>query len=320
MIWKEIFIEPGLRLHWVGWLCLVALLLTSLYLFVGSSSQFFDEMLMGRPGGYGYRTNNVSGNRWLWLERLIEGVMVGNRWDDLSRFFNPWVRITGTVVASLMLVGVAVRASSSISGERDRETLDGLLTSPLQSHDILFAKWLGSLLGVRRAWYWLGVIWGIGLLTSGLHPAALMLTFVAWLVYASCLAGVGIWFSISCQTTLRATLYTLAVTFGASVGHWLIWLALLPFFPPWQAAGVLGLQACITPPAVLYGLSAGSEVGHSDQWEMHAVLAGFGLFFWALAACVIWSISRARFRRLTSRMPHRRPEFHYRAAYRPVRG
>src|SRR5205085_11785348 len=122
-----------------------------------------------------------------------------------------------------------------------------------------FGKWLGSLLGVRRAWFWLGLIWVVGLLTGGLHPAAMVLTFLAWLVYASGLAGVGIWFSISCRTTLRATLYTLAVTFGVSIGHWLIWLALLPFCSPWQAGDILGLQACITPPAVLYGLSAGFE-------------------------------------------------------------
>src|SRR5262249_49881920 len=152
--------------------------------------------------------------------------------------------------------GVAVRASTAISGERDRETLDGLLTSPLNSHDILFGKWLGSLLGVRRAWFWLGLIWGIGLVTGALHPASLMLTFVAWLVYASCLAGVGLWFSISSRTTLRAMLYTLAAVLGVSVGHWMIWIFLLPFCSPWHAQGVLALQSCITPPAVLYWLSA----------------------------------------------------------------
>jgi hypothetical protein len=30
---------------------------------------------------------------------------------------------------------------------------------------------------------------------------------------------------------------------------------------------------------------------------------------WAVAACFIWTFSRARFRRLTSRMSYRRPEF-----------
>src|SRR5437868_1957858 len=33
-------------------------------------------------------------------------------------------------------------------------------------------------------------------------------------------------------------------------------------------------------------------------WEMHAVRAVFSLFLWAFAACVIWSLARARFRRL----------------------
>jgi hypothetical protein len=117
---------------------------------------------------------------------------------------------------------------------------------------------------------------------------------------------------------LRATLSTLAVTFGASVGHWMIWLVLLPFCSPWRLNELLGLQACLTPSAVLYGLSAGTEVGHSIEWEMRTLLAGFGLFFWALAACIIWSVSRARFRRLTSRMPYRRPEFHFREVYRPA--
>jgi ABC-type transport system involved in multi-copper enzyme maturation permease subunit len=328
MIWKEIFVEPGLRLSWIGWLCFFGLLALSFYLFAGSDSHFFDELL-GRPGAPTYRhqinvmrptptstpwtsTTYTMPSRWNDLVCLLNPWFpVEDRWTQLGFFFSSWVRIAGTIVASLMLVGVAVRGSSSISGERDRETLDGLLTSPLQSHDILFGKWLGSLLSVRGAWIWLGLIWGLGLVTGGLHPASLMLTFVAWLVYASCLAGVGIWFSISCRTTLRATLYTLAVTFGAGVGHWLVWLGFLPYYGRyWSPVGnVVIFQACMTPPAVLYSLSAtGSEVGHSIEWEVHTILAGFGLFAWAMAACMIWSISRRRFRVLTSRMPHRRPE------------
>jgi ABC-type transport system involved in multi-copper enzyme maturation permease subunit len=322
MTWKEIFVEPGLRVNWIGWLCFFGLLALSFYLFAGTDSRLFDD-IFGRSPAPIYRPQvyNLAGwtgmppatpSRWDELAYLFNPWFpIANRWTHISLFFSSWVRIAGTIVASLMLVGVAVRGSSSISGERDRETLDGLLTSPLQSHDILFGKWLGSLLSVRGAWFWLALIWGVGLVTGGLHPASLMLTFVAWLVYASCLGGVGIWFSISCRTTLRATLYTLAVTFAASVGHWLVWLCWPPYYAGlWSSFGILlNFQACMTPPAVLYSLSATSaEVGYSMEWEMHTLLAGFGLFLWALAACTIWSISRTRFRMLTSRMPHRRPE------------
>ena len=288
MIWKEVFVEPGLRLTWLGWLAFFVLFLLSLYLLGGANSLFFEE-LMGRQKLY----------------------RPPGPFDpiELSRFLKPWVRVVGTTLASLMLVGVAARASSSISGERDRGTLDGLLTSPLQSHDILFAKWLGSLLGVRWLWFWLGLIWTAGMLAGCLDPAAVMLSLVAWLVYASCFAGVGLWFSISCRTTMRATLYTLASVFGASIGHWILWLCLLPFCSPFQTQNLLGLQACITPPAVLYWFSASTdEVRSNLDWDERTLLAGFGLMLWAVAACVIWSFSRARFRRLTSRMSYRRPE------------
>jgi ABC-type transport system involved in multi-copper enzyme maturation permease subunit len=316
MIWKEIFVEPGFRLNWIGWLVFGALFFLSLYVFVGTGSGFFDDLM----GGQRYRSYQAGLDRWSQLWQIVwPGKTGANRWALLGQLLNPWVRIAGAGVASLMLVGVAVRASSSISGERDRETLDGLLTSPLQSNDILFGKWLGSLLGVRRAWIWLGLIWGVGIVTGGLHPAALMLAFVAWLVYASCLAGVGLWFSISCRTTLRATLYTLAVTFGVSVGHWMIWLCLLPFCSPFGVGGILELQACITPPAVLYWLLARSDqVGHDMGWEINTILSGFGLFLWAMAACVIWSVSRTRFRKLTSRMPYRRPDFYSHPVHRPA--
>jgi ABC-type transport system involved in multi-copper enzyme maturation permease subunit len=310
MIWKEVFVEPGLRLNWIGWLFVVGLFFLSFYLFIGNSSDFFEGML-GRPGPFASRPG---WSRWNQLAGLLNPwLTVRNRWSQLRDFVSPWVRTTSTIAASLMLVGVAVRGSTAISGERDRETLDGLLTSPLNSHDILFGKWLGSLLGVRRAWFWLVLIWTIGLVTGALHPASLMLTLVAWLVYAACLAGVGLWFSISSRTTLRAMLYTLATVLGVSVGHWMLWLCLLPFCSPWHMRDVLALQSCITPPAVLYWLSAPiNQVGHDLTWEMNTLLSGFGLFLWALAACVIWTVSRARFRMLTARMPYRRPEFYYR--------
>src|SRR5207247_10732505 len=103
-----------------------------------------------------------------------------SNWRQLADALNPWIRITGTAVACLLLIGVAVRASTSIGGERDRDTLDALLASPLHSNDILFAKWLGSLISVRWGWLWLGAIWAVGLITGAVHLAVIMLEVVAW--------------------------------------------------------------------------------------------------------------------------------------------
>ena len=63
------------------------------------------------------------------------------------------------MVACLMLLSVAVRAAGSVSGERDRQTLDSLLTSPLEVTEILWGKWVGAILSPRWIWCWLGLIW-----------------------------------------------------------------------------------------------------------------------------------------------------------------
>src|SRR5262249_48054349 len=115
-------------------------------------------------------------------------------------------------------IGVAVRAATSISSERDRLTWDSLLTSPLESGAILFGKWLGSLLSVRWGWLWLVAIWGLGSALGGLHVLALPLLLLAWLVYAGLLATVGLWFSLICPTSSRAMVWTLFTILALAAG------------------------------------------------------------------------------------------------------
>src|SRR5437868_13123263 len=105
-----------------------------------------------------------------------------------------WVRTCTVVVGCLSLLAVAVRASTTYSGERDRQTLDSLLTTPLDSTTILVAKWLGAVLSVRLAWLWLALIWGVGLALGGLHWLALPGLAAAWLVFAAFEATIGLWF------------------------------------------------------------------------------------------------------------------------------
>ena len=42
--------------------------------------------------------------------------------------------------------------------------------------------------------------------------------------------------------------------------------------------------------------------------ELRTLAGMFGLFGWAIAAVVLWSVTRNRFRRISSRMPYRRPD------------
>src|SRR5207302_3157978 len=50
--------------------------------------------------------------------------------DQLGVVINVWLRLAAAVMGSFLLLVVAFRAAGSVSGERDRQTLDGLLVTP----------------------------------------------------------------------------------------------------------------------------------------------------------------------------------------------
>ncbi len=242
-----------------------------------------------------------------------------NAWDRLGRDMNVWVRLFGTGAACLLLLAVAVRAAASISGERDKQTFDGLITTQLNGHDILFGKWLGSILSVRWGWLWLGAIWGIGLLTGGLHPLGLPLLPLTWLVYAAVFATIGVWFSMNSATTMRATIGTLLTVVVIGGGHWLV-MGLFCYLPLdlMRVRGrdmepLLFFHLGQTPPAVLafeavHGrdlerLVTGQFRGMRSDHVQIAFFSLVGVVSWAFLALFLWRRVSRRFRQVVGLTP-----------------
>jgi ABC-type transport system involved in multi-copper enzyme maturation permease subunit len=236
--------------------------------------------------------------------------------QELGQAMNIWVRGAGTIVGILLLLAVAVRAATTITNERDRQTMDSLLTTPLDSTTILFAKWLGSILAVRWGWLWLGLIWGIGLVTTGLNVLALPLVVAAWVVYAAFLSNLGLWFSAVCKTSLRATIWTIMSALIFFGGHWLCWLCCIPFFIAGGGPGrgfenVFQFQSFgLTPPVgfawlAFQGQEFRDAFGREEPYK-YTAFALFGLVIWGAAALGLWGATCARFRAITGRMPIRR--------------
>jgi ABC-type Na+ efflux pump permease subunit len=299
MIWKEVFAESGVRLAWFGRIVVGILVGISFIPAVWIIIYFLWELIEG-----------TWQRRWPW--RPSSGSPVWDFLQDLGQIMNIWVRVAGTVVAFLLLLAVAVRAATTVSGERDRQTMDSLLTTPLDSTTILFGKLLGSILSVRWGWLWLGLIWGIGLVTTGLNILALPLVAAAWFIYAVFLTNIGLWFSVNCRTSLRATIWTILSTLMCFGGHWLCWLCCIPFFlagpgpgKPFEEAAQFQMFG-LTPPFSMGMLAfQGYEFQEIHQEEPYKFLAFalFGLVFWSGAALVLWTATCARFRALSGRAP-----------------
>jgi ABC-type transport system involved in multi-copper enzyme maturation permease subunit len=265
MLWKELFAEPGLRLQRLGRIAWGVLVPASFVPMVGI---LYFEFL----GGFAADSEN------------------------LAVATNVWVRIVGTLVACLMLVDVALRAAGSVRGERDRRTLDSLLTTPLGATSILAAKWLGSIAGQRRAWLWLGLIWFVGVVAGGLDRHALPTLALLWLILAMFFASLGLWFSVVCATAQRAIFGTLLAVVAVTAGHWLLWVALLPLAawlggpasaPDWVVLlQVVGLTPALTFAWLAYPAKQAGEWVLSD-WDWAGTPIRQGMLCWAVGAVLV---------------------------------
>jgi ABC-type transport system involved in multi-copper enzyme maturation permease subunit len=292
MLWKEIWLERFARRRL---LLLVAMLVLVLLSFLPVFMMLQDYLSQSAYGGRGY------GYYW-------------DPWEHLGREMNVWVRSVGMLVAVLGLAGVGVRAATSVRGEHDRDTMTSLLTSPLTSESILFAKWLGSVLSMRWVALWLGLIWLLGLALNGLHPFALPLLVFACVVYAGAMASIGLWYSVVCRTSLRAILATLFTAVLLTAGHWVPWMCCIPCMhgSDFKLLELMAqLQGALTPPAVLsayfpFGPDDLSRASVSVNDSRHPLWFPFlgvtGVGCWAAFTLVVWIKANQRFKAVGGRI------------------
>jgi ABC-type transport system involved in multi-copper enzyme maturation permease subunit len=231
-----------------------------------------------------------------------------------SEFASYWVRVVGTVVGCFMIVAVGVRASTALGSERDRQTLDGLLTTPLSNANILGGKWLAAVLSVRQFWWCLGAVWLLGFLAGGLHVLSVLMLLVSWCAFAAFAASLGLWFSLRCRTTLRATTWTLVTLFlagGATalLGCGVVGVVLRPLAPD-RSLELTDLMA-LTPPGAMVFLTFGWGEWYSFESALKGsvgavALAWAGVCGYALAAAALWVVIGRRFGPVTGRMPYGR--------------
>lgn len=288
MYWKELYIEGRMRMNWVGWGIVTVLVMLT----VGSGLFVMGVYV------WDFFTRN---HGWVFT--------------DFAQSMNIWFRIAGTCVACLMILIVGVRASTCVATERERDTFDALITTPMSAESILWAKLVGTLSSLRLAWVWFGCMITIGLLTGGLHLLAVPILIGAWFIYATFFTMVGMWFSMTCRSSMRATVYTVLMTLLLGGGHWIA-VGLLCYLPLALVTHggqgnffeyAIKFQAGMTPPVVL-GLYAyswedlGRHFSRDEEIRAIMLLGLFGLVLWIAGCVVMWfGMLVPRFKQITRR-------------------
>lgn len=182
-------------------------------------------------------------------------------WENFREAVNYYVRIVGTLVACLLILAVVLRAAGMITHERDKQTLDCLLTSRLSLREILIQKWWGSVLGVRPMSYLLFMIWFIGWVTGGLHWSTILFLPCCTLLYMMFFAALGLAFSAKATTSLRAMMTSLGWTIFLGGGHWFVCALPVLFMARWasETQYIAMFFTGFTPPAVIAWMSFSYE-------------------------------------------------------------
>ena len=105
---------------------------------------------------------------------------------------------------SLAIFQTTIRLTGCIVGERERQTLDALLTLPMSSTELLWAKIVGN---AKRQWIWLlpfGFCWLVLLLSSGWNPLGGLLMLIALAVHLTFFAMLALFLSVFCRTSVAA--------------------------------------------------------------------------------------------------------------------
>lgn len=259
MLWKETQVENQYRLHLVYRAMVIIGLVGSAYL---ATLWFFGIL----------------------LSSLFESELG-------SELMNLYIRIVGTTIACCLLVLIGFWSAGTISRERDRQTLDGLLTTPLERSEILLAKFWGGILSVRWGMVALAIVWVGGLVTLGLHPLALFLLAGAWAAYVSFTACLGMWFSQVSSSTLQATFRTLLIIFILSMSPWVFRMTL----GPGNNLLVRLLTGGMSPPMALANLAFAYTLEPRQKSFLLPALMGVACY--AGTAWILWRRVVARFAR-----------------------
>lgn len=271
VLWKEMLAERTVRMSGVvrgiGWL-VAALVLTA------------SAGLAGVTAWIAWRGEDAAGAAALgaaeWLREMVGFAAMPLSW--------------------LLQWAVGLRSAVAIASERERDTWDVLLSTPLEGRDIVWAKLAGSLYALRGMFAVAAICWSVALLCEAIDPRDFWRLLAATAVVGTFMAAVGVLCSVSLATATRAMTVTLAVWLAAAVAigataGFIYVVVILVVFLAWFMATGMGWVFAGPPPGL----------GLPGFWEVTR------LALYALAAVLIGWHCRRRFDSLAGRAYARRP-------------
>lgn len=261
-------------------------------------------------------------SRWFFFVSFLPAwviflLVLDNSYGKLAEYTLIFLRLAGTLVACLMCIRVGLQAARSIGAERERETLDSLLTTALTPGEIIGGKWWGAFLNCRWILLWLLVHWGLGVLSQSIAWFSIPLLFIAVLIFAAFSVSVGMVCTAWSPNSKQAiTLALLILVLGTTIVPWIGAKVLSiatgetrpnngtwpPNYQRYSAPWPDQFAKAFSPPRALAECVVPSEYHHTrwydspEQFEPFAPFLALSLAMYLLAAVVLGFTAREIFR------------------------
>jgi ABC-type transport system involved in multi-copper enzyme maturation permease subunit len=285
MLWKELFAErPVVTMGVIG---LIAQVLLFIGVLIPAVVMFVTRMRAGSPSAFV---------------------------DELKLY----VIGVGTTVACVGLLSVAVRAASSVTAERQRQTWDVLMSTPIDPWEVVRGKVAGSLYAMRGVMLVLVILWVLGVLGGAVYPLMLPVVAGELAIFGGFAAVVGLLFSLKIKSSLRAMAATVGTTVFVGGAYLFCFMPLLWAEADFVLAGcvpfLLGVPMALDPGDF-------SPLSDSDMRMATTCVLGMGLY--VMATLFLFVIARANFDELTGRIcrhPYRVDRIPHRLDPTPLNG
>lgn len=149
------------------------------------------------------------------------------------------------VQMALVLFMTPGLTSGVISGERERQTLNILLTTPQSSTSIILSKLFSSIAYLLLMMIASLPLYSIVFLFGGVSPSLLIMTFALYLVTMLTVGSIGVLFSTIIRKTIVATIITYGITLFITAGTAFITLFAVQFIS-YQSANQTSVFPYIT--------------------------------------------------------------------------
>jgi ABC-type transport system involved in multi-copper enzyme maturation permease subunit len=148
------------------------------------------------------------------LSALLPSVVRFEPHQQPLRDLDPLFQTMGIGLSSLLMWLIAIDTAGRVTRERERQTLDSLFTTDLSRREILYDKWYASIRSFRFLLYGLPPLVVLAFLSGGLPFERMCLWALAVAAYVYFAGHLGLYFSVRCRSTLRATVLTGGALFG----------------------------------------------------------------------------------------------------------